>query len=182
MTILAEYDCEGVPATTVAPGLAAGDITNGSLYTLGINNSSGYASSPNGEAYPPNAATTIALAITNDSYFQITITPGNLEKLSFTNLTFTAARGGSGTPRGYGVRSSINNYASSLGAADLATARTTWTSITIDLSAAAFQNLTAPITFRFYWYSTSHTAGVDFDTIVFNGSIVLNYPQVRWFN
>ena len=58
-------------------------------------------------------------------------------------------RGGGSTPRGYDVRSSVDNFAATLGTADVPTARPAFTAVSIDLSGSAFQNLAA-ITFKIF--------------------------------
>lgn len=159
-------------ASTTATGITAGSLTDqsGSLssFTRGSN---GYVSDPVCSAGPTSGATDVTTAISTNSYFFTTINPLSGKKMSLTSLTVNLARGGAATPRGYAIRSSIDNYATSLGTADLATQRTTWTAVTIDLTGAEFQNLTAPLTFRVYIYAPSTTNVVDFDDIIINGTV-----------
>jgi len=117
---------------------------------------------------PQANATSAALAVTNGVYFSFTATPN--AAMSLTDLQFDAARGGGGTPRGYDIRSSVDNFATDLSTADLATVRPVYTHVTVDLSGAAFQNLTAPVTFRFYVYSPAAGSSVDFDNVVLSGT------------
>lgn len=126
------------------------------------------AGAPFNRVDPQGNATSAAQAITNAVFFSFTVTPN--ASMSLTDLQFDAARGGGGTPRGYDIRSSVDNFATDLGTADLATVRPTYTHVTIDLSGAAFQNLTTPTTFRFYVYSPGGGSSVDFDNIVLNGA------------
>lgn len=159
--------------TTVAAGVSGSDITNGSLSSLVIGDFT-YATDSALQAAPTNAATsTAALAVTNDSYFEFTITPDALQTMTFTSLTFNAAKGGSsGTARGYVVRSSVDSFAADLGTADLATVRPTWTPVNISLSSGAFDNLTTATTFRIYTYSNSTARSVEYDDITVNGTTI----------
>ncbi|HEX2748779.1 MAG TPA: autotransporter-associated beta strand repeat-containing protein [Verrucomicrobiales bacterium] len=110
-----------------------------------------------------------SVAANADVYFTVTASAGFA--LNLTSLTFDAMRGGAGTPRGYEVRSSADNYAASLGTADLLTARPTFTSISIDLSGAAYQGLSA-ITFKIFGYSPATGSSVDYDNFTVNGATV----------
>jgi hypothetical protein len=154
--------------------------TDGNIVATAVKDTSGKvgieissaATTPLGAPYnrvdPQNNANSASAAVTNGVYFSFTVTPN--ASMSLTNLQFDAARGGTGTPRGYDIRSSVDNYAATLGTADLATVRPAYTPVNIDLSAPAFQDLTAPVTFRFYVYSTGGGASVDFDNIALNGT------------
>jgi hypothetical protein len=122
-------------------------------------------------ANPASGATSQALAVTNDSYFSFTITPAYGKKMGFTTLTLSAARINANTPTGYGIRSSIDNYATNLATANLATARFTFTSVSLDLNAGTYQNLITAVTFRIYAFAPATTDGVDFDTIALNGFV-----------
>jgi hypothetical protein len=79
------------------------------------------------------------------------------------------ARGGAGTPRGYAVRSNADSFATNLSTADVQTVRPTYTPISIDLTGAAFQNLSS-LTFRVYSYSPAAGSSLDYDNIVVNGN------------
>lgn len=92
--------------------------------------------------------------------------------MNFSNLTFNAARGGGATPRGYDIRSSVDNFASSLATEDLPTQRPNWTRVDVDLSATAFDNLTSEVEFRFYVYAPETTNSLEFDDITLNGTVI----------
>ncbi|CAA6677722.1 MULTISPECIES: PEP-CTERM sorting domain-containing protein [unclassified Lentimonas] len=158
--------------TTVASGVSGSDVTNGSLSTFIIDDF-GYASDSVLQAAPTNSLTsTAALAVANDSYFEFTITPDASQAVTFTSLTFNAAKGGSsGTARGYVVRSSVDSFATDLGTADLTTVRD-WTPVSISLSGGSFDNLVAATTFRIYTYSNSTARSVEYDDFALNGSVI----------
>ncbi len=156
---------------TQAAGITGGNVTNGSLSYFDTNGDDGWASKPVVTANPPASTTTAALSVTKNSYFYLTATPSAGKKISLAALTLNAGRGGSSTPRGIKVRSSIDSYAADLYSAALATATPTWTAINIDLTGAAFQNLTAAITFRFYVWAPTSSNSVDSDAITLTGTV-----------
>ncbi len=125
--------------------------------------------------YIPNTTTTTstgaASAVSSGSYISFTITPtaGNLLDLS--SLTFNVARGGAATPRGVVVQTSADNFASNLLATDIATQRPTYTLENLDLSGAAFQNLSS-FTVRYFAYTPGTGQSLDTDDITINGAII----------
>ena len=161
----------GYPATSVASGLAMTDWADlPAATTIALVTGLGYAAEPVLQYKTGTTSTSLAAAITNNQYNGFTVTPDSGKKMSFTTLTFNIARGGTST-RGYGIYSSVDSYASSLGNANVTTNRPTWTAVSIDLSAAGFQNVTSAITFRFYLYSSSNTSTLELDDIILNGTV-----------
>lgn len=170
MAVLLQYNfTTDLLPTTIAAGVSGSQATNSSLVAMALA-SLGYSSDPILNTNPTAASTTAAQAITNNSYFYVNITPTSGNTMSLTTLTFNIARGGASTPRGYDVRSSANAFATTLGTADVATARPTFTAVSIDLSAAAYQTVSGTLTFRIYLYAPSENVQMDLDTIVINGS------------
>ncbi len=171
--------------TTQDAAVTGSTITNESLATFTRGNA-GYASDPVSSAGPASGATSAALARTNNSDFYFSITPISGKKFSLTNLTINMARGGAATPRGYDIRSSIDSYAASLGTADLATQRTTWTAVDINLTGSEFQNLTGSITFKIYVYAPSTANVIDWDALTVNGTPAdtgtIEQEGYRWRN
>ncbi len=165
---------QGPPAGNINPtisgtGLTVSPITNGATNTYEVS-SNGYGSSPELRVGPQS--TTLPGAVTANSYVQFTLTPDGGNQLNLTNLTLNAARGGGETPRGWGLRSSLDGYASNIsGPNDIPTQRPTWTGYNIDLSGAQFQGLTAAITFRVYFYSPATGSTVEMDDITVNGTV-----------
>jgi len=171
MTILLAYNLTSdFAASTVATGVTGGVATNNLLSSF-LRGTNGFASDPVCSAGPASGATSAVTAISTDSYFYVAITPASGKKISLTTLTFNATRGGAATPRGYDVRSSVDDYASTLGTANLATQRETWTAVSIDVSAAGFQDVTTSITFRIYFFAPSTVNVIDWDDIVINGTV-----------
>lgn len=119
-------------------------------------------------------------ALTGSSYFSITLTP--TAPLSFTSLTFNAARGGASANRGLAVFSNVAGFdvgsASSFTQSDallyvehLPEQRTFEPAsafFAVDLSGAAFQNVATPATFYFYTFTPGDGSSLEIDNIVFN--------------
>jgi autotransporter-associated beta strand protein len=147
-------------ATSISadPGLAL-DLTNPAVQPP---------STPYLRTNPTVLSTTPDAAVSNQADFKFTLTadPGFL--LNLTSLNFDVMRGGGSTPRGYVVRSSVDNFATTLGTADVLTVRPTFTAVAIDLSGSIFQNLPT-ITFKIYSYTTGTGSSLDYDNVTVNG-------------
>lgn len=121
----------------------------------------------------PNS-TTEAQALANDSFFEFTVEAVDDLALYLDELTFGAARGGGGTPRGWFLYSSVDGF--NLGdaiasALNVPTVRPTLTPYAVDLSDNRFQSLTDPITFRFYVATPSSGSTLEFDDIILTGAV-----------
>jgi len=138
---------------------------------------------PQGNAADPNAS------VTGNKYFEFSILANALTDVDLSNLTLNVARGGGGTPRGFFIRTSADNFASTLAVtgtpaltanatasfgSDVNTARPAYTAVTADLSGASFQNIqnlpSSTLTFHVYTYSPAAGSSVDFDDITINGT------------
>lgn len=64
------------------------------------------------EAYPAAGATNYASAVSNNSYFTLTLDAVSV--VSMDNLVFEVGKGGSSDPRGYFVRSSVDGFTNDL--------------------------------------------------------------------
>src|SRR5262249_54199314 len=152
-----EMNCDrvgpGYEATVVDPNALASDVTlSDSLPIVGC------------YIYQPaccNAYDTLVLRIevgnTNsdpvfavllDKYFQFTVTANPGHVLNLSSLTFDCARGGtSGLPRGWVLLSDVAGFcadpASFIDTQEETTTRHVMSSFSVDLSGAAYQNLTA---------------------------------------
>src|SRR5215217_3554844 len=90
-----------------------------------------------------------ATAVTANKYYEFSLTADAGNRLNLDNLEFDVMRGGAATPRGYAVRSSLDNFASNISQADVQTVRPEFTHIVVPLAA-----LNQPgVTFRIYSYS-----------------------------
>lgn len=117
---------------------------------------------------PGANSTNAAQAVANDRYFEFTLTAADGFFLDLDNLMFGAARGGSGTPRGWVLRSSVDGFASNVATADLVTVRADLKLYTVDLSDPAYMGLTE-ITFRIYSYAPNAGNSVEYVDLTVNG-------------
>jgi fibronectin-binding autotransporter adhesin len=156
--------------TTVAPNVTATNITADPGLVLDLTSP---ATQPSTTPYLRTTFTTVstteAAAFNNNADFKFTVNAAAGYFLNLTSLVFDAMRGGASTPRGYAVRSSVDNYATVLSTGDLPTVRPTFTNINVNLSGASFQNLST-ITFKVYSYSPATGSSVDYDSFVLNGT------------
>jgi hypothetical protein len=105
----------------------------------------------------------------NNDYFQWTITPATCKEIDFTSLILFYQRTTSG-PQNIALRSSVNNYATNIWTSALGV--TTEQNATISLSAAAFQNINTPITFRIYgWNAATGNGNFSINSFDFQGAV-----------
>jgi hypothetical protein len=121
---------------------------------------------------PGSNSTTADQAVANGRYFEFTIMADDGFLLDLDNLMFGADRGGSGTPRGWVVRSSLDGFATNIATADCSTVRPDLKLYTVDLSHAAYMDLTQ-ITFRIYSYAPAAGNSVEYVDVTVNG---LSHP------
>jgi len=165
----------GFNPTTVAPGVdALFDMavkdTSGNI-TIEISNPTpNYASQPVLRVDPDGSSASLAQAIANDKYFEFEIQPEDMFELNLESLDFLAGRGGSSTPRGWGLATSLDDFATILDTAAIPTQRPTVTGYSVDLSGAEFQGLMAPVTFRLYAFSTGNGATFEIDDLTLRGT------------
>lgn len=154
-------------ASTVDPNATAGSVNfTGSGATqfafsgsLAINAATGATSAPTG--------------VSTSSYYQFTITPNAGYELDLTSLDFKAA---TGTPPwnviGYVVRSSVDSYAADLQTGTVPTQYSSFSSFTVSLAGAAFQNLTSAVTFRIYSFKgAGSNPALTYDDVTVNGTV-----------
>ena len=130
-----------------------------------------------------SATTNLAAALGNNSYFTFTLTAGsNVTDLDLNSLTFNAARGGGGVPRGFAVLVTTPTTSDQQvqGDTQLTTQRTDWGPLqNINLSSfASLQNLTAgqTVTFKIPVYSPATNNSLDFDNIAIYGKSSFGSP------
>jgi hypothetical protein len=116
-------------------------------------------------------ATTPDDAVAKGRYFEFKVTADCGYFIDLDSLTFSAARGGAGTPRGYVVRADVDCFASNIDQQDVPTVRNELTPFTIDLSSdCRFQGLTE-VTFRIYSYSPGAGQSVEYSNVTLNGLV-----------
>jgi hypothetical protein len=99
-----------------------------------------------------------------NAYFQFTLTPDAGCEIDFTSFVYTGSASGTGATS-FAFRSSVDGFTSNIGTPNAA-------GTTINLSAAAYQNITATITFRFYGFGASAAGGTfSLNDFTFNGVV-----------
>lgn len=155
--VVADYEfVSSSPASTASyPDATANTFTNGSGLSIIFSDgwvSTGASSTTNSDAG----------AVSGDDYFTFTLTPINGASLNLTSLNFGTAfyANASNNYTAYlFVRSSVDNFATNIGSIISITGQSNTTSPSfaqqsLNLSGGIYQNLTTPITFRFYVYDT----------------------------
>jgi hypothetical protein len=151
-------------------------IPGGGLNSFDVNFSP-YDSSPALLLNFVNATTNLTAALANDSRFTFSFVVGtNVSDLDLTSLSFNAARGGSSTPRGYGVIVNTPTTTNQLiqSATEVNTVRPIWSPHSINLSGVtSLQNLTAGqrVTVAIPGYSPSAGSSLEFDDLTLRGTV-----------
>lgn len=142
-----------------------GQTVDATITVSGIGRGSGITGNAGNDRYNATAWTTSGLDLTD--YFTFTLTPAANYKINLSSFEFTLQRSSTG-PVNYALRSSIDNFAS-----DISTGAYPMTAAlqTVDLSGAAFQNITSAITFRIYGYNAGSNVGTaSVNDFTFNGT------------
>ncbi len=167
--------------TGVDPNVIASPITGDTGIVLDLSNP---ATRPPSAPYLRTTMTvtgaTPAAAVANHAGFKFTLTAAAGNVLDLTSLNLDAMKGGASSPRGFDVRSSADNFGADIFSSDVTGVRPALTTFTIDLSGAAYQNLST-ITFEIYSYSNAAASSVEYDNIIVNGSaLLITGPTVTW--
>lgn len=137
-----------------------GQLINPNITVSGIGRGAGINGTNANDRYNANGwnTTTIDLA----AYFEFTITPNTGYTIDFVNLVYTAQRSNTSISN-FAFRSSVDGFNSNIGIP-------TFNGATIDLS--SFQNISGPITFRFYaWGASVSTTTFSINNFTFNGNV-----------
>lgn len=110
------------------------------------------------------ASASAAVALSKDWYFEITLTPRST--IHLTSVSAQWSRGGTTGVRGWFVRSSLDGYSSDLYANQTPDGTSTGLA-PASFELTGFTNITTPVTFRFYIYTTATGRYMDFQNIVF---------------
>jgi hypothetical protein len=153
------------PITGTSPGLTnpytTGDVVVSNLTVSGIGRG-GVNGNAGNDRYNTTNWPTAALDATK--YFEFTLTPAAGYAINFSSFIYTA-QVSSGTPT-ITMRSSVDGYTANIGAP-------TVTGTTISLSGAAYQSISAPITFRIYANALAATTTTySINNFSFTGSVV----------
>lgn len=155
------------PITGTNPGLSnpytTGQTFNANITVSGIGMGAGIAGNTANNRYNANSWNTASLDPT--AYFTFTLDANPGYEIDFTSFVYTGQASATG-PTSFAFSSSLDGFASTIGSP-------TATGTTIDLSAAAYQNLISPIEFRFYaWGASASTGTFSINDFTFNGTVV----------
>jgi hypothetical protein len=162
--------------TVVHTDVTAGGIVNGGrlsqmFVNLGLTN---YPSAPVMQVNPGTPATNdVDFTFSTNNFFQFTITVDPGLSLSLSNLTFNAAKGGSGT-RATGVRTDLTGT-NNLTAFNVGNTRPNWPASPFNVDLFGFselQGITNSVTFMFAVATPSTGNSLEFDDITVNGAVV----------
>lgn len=153
------------PITAADPSLTnpftAGQTVNANITVSGISRGTGIAASSALNRF--SASGWNSGAFNANDYFEFTLTPNVGCEIDFASFVYTGQASGTG-PVSFAFRSSVDGFVANIGAPLAAGS-------TIILSAAAYQNITTPITFRIYgWGASAGTGTWSINDFIFNGT------------
>lgn len=147
--------------TVLSPDLASSDLDFSNLEDYYISND-GFGVVL--QSYPACGADNYANAVTEDSYFTLTLTGNDI--FDADSLLFEVGKGGSADPRGYFVRSSIDNYVTDIISETLPSGNQQAPVLKKIKLGEDFEGISS-VTFRFYVFTPSCTSySVDFRNLV----------------
>jgi hypothetical protein len=145
-----------------------GQILANGISVSGIGMSSGIDGAQASNRYNTEEWTTANSLNTNDFIFW-TLTPNSCFEIDLESLVFECQRSGNG-PQNIALRSSLDGYSSNVWSLSNVSANAQ--TLTIPLSALAFQNITAAITFRLYGWNAGNDGGsFSVNYFQFNGQV-----------
>ena len=140
-----------------------GDVRDANITVSGIRRGIGITANAGLNRY--NADNWNSAAINLIDYFDFEITPAPGFLLSFVSFVYTGQASSTG-PTNFAFRSSLDGYLADIGTP-------TAGGTTINLSAAAYQNLSSNITFRIYgWGASAATGTFSINDFTFNGTVI----------
>ena len=140
-----------------------GQTVSSNMTASGIGRGSGIGSLNANNRYNANSWSTGAIDL-ND-YFEFTLTPNSGYKIDFVDFEYTSQI--STGSANHAFRSSVDGFTSNIGTP-------TTTATTISLSSASYQNIAAPITFRFYSFGlAASSTSFSINDFTFNGTVSL---------
>ncbi|MGL2999900.1 T9SS sorting signal type C domain-containing protein [Flavobacterium sp. RSSB_23] len=144
-----------------------GQIVDSNIAVSGIGRGSGITAIATNDRYDATGWNTSNGIDLND-YFEFTLTPNAGYEIDLTSFVYTSTVSATNQPTRFAFRSSIDGFAT-----NIVTPSATGT--TINLSGAAYQNITSAITFRIYAYRSGSNAGTfGINDFTFNGTVSCN--------
>jgi hypothetical protein len=153
--------------TTEDAQVSASNVTSGGLTQPVSASGAGFATDPVLKIYPNSGATSETAAVNTNSYFEFTIQASAAKKIDVSALSFHVSRGGASTPRGWALRSSGDNFTTTIAGETIPTQLTTWTSVAVPLD---FADQTDQLQFRMFAYAPAASNIIYFDDIAILGS------------
>lgn len=138
-----------------------GQTLDANISVSGIGRGTGITGTSANDRYNANSWNTASIDLT--AYFEFTLTANVSCEIDFTSLVYTSQSSGTG-PTSFAFRSNLDGFASNIGTPNA-------TGTTIALSSGSYQNISSPITFRFYAWGASAAGGTfSINDFTFNGS------------
>jgi hypothetical protein len=145
-----------------------GQTFDPNLTVNGIGRGTGIAGSNANNRYNANSWNTASIDLT--AYFEWTLTPNSGCEIDLTNFVYTSQRSNVSIAN-FAFRSSLDGFVGDIGSPD-------FDGTTIDLSAGIYQNLSTPITFRFYaWGAGAAGNTFSINDFTFNGGTSCGAPS-----
>ncbi len=145
-----------------------GQTVSSGITVSGIGRGSGTSGQIANGVYRASSWNTVAIDLT--AYFEWTITPNSCREIDFVSFVYSSARS-NGSISNFAFRSSVDGFTNNIGTP-------TFNGTTISLSDPAFQNITAPITFRLYaWGADTGGRTFSINDFTFNGTIQTLSPN-----
>lgn len=139
-----------------------GQVVNPNITVSGIGRGPGIGANNGANRY--NARDWDSPTFDTNDYFEFTLTPNATYEIDFISFVYTGQASGTG-PVNFAFRSSVDGYTTNIGAPNVG-------GTTINLTAAAYQDITSTITFRFYaWGATGSTGTFSINDFIFNGVV-----------
>jgi len=161
--------------TTLASSISSSTIDFSNINNLYIEND-GFGSVL--EAYPANGATDYATAVSNNSYFTITLNVASLVNMD--SLIFEVGKGGGTDPRGYFIRSSVNGFTTDLISETLPSGNSA-APVRKSIALGTVYDGVSNVTFRLCFYSLSPSSNsVDWSDLYVKGGGSSAVPVSKW--
>lgn len=152
--------------TSTDPNVTAGSISAGSGLTIGA--------SPANTLPISTSSTSSALALTNNSYFEFTVTPNAGYQMDLSTMDLTGGKQ-TGFTASYAIRSSIDAYSTNIGAGVVTANYPTTGQYVSDIS--PLFAVTVPTIFRVYIWGNNPANNPIFTQVTLNGTVRLATPE-----
>ena len=150
-----------------------GQAVNPNITASGIGRGTGITGANGNDRYNASQWTTNATIDLND-YFEFTLTPKPGIAIGFTSFVYSGQASANG-PASFAFRSSLDGFTTDIGNATPA-------GTTINLSSAAYQNISSAISFRFYGWAALTSGGTfSINDFTFNGVAGVLPTKLEYF-